>query len=196
MLSESCKILKALVHTGTFRQDIINAGLQKSMEHITSPIRKSTLKSKGEKQVVQALAKEVLETLKLTKLQDVQSHLQAELLSFDQTHPPETTLSSHRTGHAHDEDVIVSRERSLRNGQRSSTFESPAGFDSSPFDPKMEEVRESATMNARHSRSLSEPARPIASQSRRADLSPLRENPNTPNFPQCTLEGAQVTSQW
>lgn len=135
--------------------------------------------------------------LRSFRLQDVQSHLQAELLSFDQTHPPETTLSSHRTGHAHDEDVIVSRERSsVSYQQRSSTFESPAGFDSSPFDPKMEEVRESATMNARHSRSLSEPARPIASQSRRADLSPLRENPNTPNFPQCTLEGAQVTSQW
>ena len=30
----SCKILKALVHTGTYRQHIIDAGLQKSMEHI------------------------------------------------------------------------------------------------------------------------------------------------------------------
>ena len=31
---ESCKILKALVHTGTYRQHIIAAGLQKSMAHI------------------------------------------------------------------------------------------------------------------------------------------------------------------
>lgn len=31
----SCKILKALVHTGTYKQHIIDAGLQKSMEHIT-----------------------------------------------------------------------------------------------------------------------------------------------------------------
>lgn len=31
----ACKVLKALAHTGTFGQDIISAGLQTSMEHIT-----------------------------------------------------------------------------------------------------------------------------------------------------------------
>lgn len=31
----ACKVLKALAHTGTFRQDIISAGLKTSMEHIT-----------------------------------------------------------------------------------------------------------------------------------------------------------------
>jgi len=41
-------------------------------------------------------------------------------------------------------------------------------------------------MNARHSRSLSDPARPVVPQSRRTDLSPLRENPNTSNFVQDT----------
>jgi hypothetical protein len=50
----------------------------------------------------------------------------------------------------------------------------------------MEEVRESFTRNAHHSRSLSDPARPIVPQSRRADLPPLRENPNTSNFLQDT----------
>jgi len=37
-------------------------------------------------------------------------------------------------------------------------------------------------MNARHSRSVTEPARPFAPQSRRADLPPLRENPSTSDF--------------
>ena len=134
--------------------------------------------------------------------QDVQSHLQAELLSNDETHPPETSFTSHRTGPANDEDAIVSKERSHRNQVRiiilyvgktysvshqllNSTFESQ-GFDSPALDPEMEEVRESTTMNARHSRSMSDPARPFASRSRRADLSPLRENPNTSNFLQHT----------
>lgn len=60
-------------------------------------------------------------------------------------------------------------------------FESP-GFDSSALGPKMEEVRGSATMNAGQSSSLSDPARPISPQSRRANLSPLRENPNSSNL--------------
>ena len=62
----------------------------------------------------------------------------------------------------------------------------PPGFDSSALDPTMQEVIESAAMNARHSRSLSDPAQPFAPRSRRADLSPLRENPNTSNFLQDT----------
>lgn len=82
----ACQILKALAHTGTFRQNIISAGLKASMEHITrlapflanptsawlmmihcSPIRRSTLRFKEDKILAQAAAKEVLETLKASK---------------------------------------------------------------------------------------------------------------------------------
>ena len=31
----ACKILKALAHSGTFREAIISAGLKREMEHIT-----------------------------------------------------------------------------------------------------------------------------------------------------------------
>jgi len=61
------KILKALAHTGTFRNAIISAGLKKAMENITSPLHRSTLHSKEDKRLAHASAKEVLETLKLTK---------------------------------------------------------------------------------------------------------------------------------
>lgn len=76
----ACKILKALAHTGTFRKDIISAGLKDVMKGITrynfcaftrlqflmsfaSPLHKSTLKSKEDKQLAKASAKEVLEKL-------------------------------------------------------------------------------------------------------------------------------------
>ena len=137
--------------------------------------------------------------LRCLSRRDVQSHLQGELLSNDQTHLPETSFTSHRTGHANDEDAIVSRERTHRNRVKiiilvywkniliitlqrpNSTFES-RGFDRPALEPDVDEVRESATMNTRHSRSLSDPGRPIVPQSRRTELSPLIENPNTLNF--------------
>jgi len=50
--------------------------------------------------------------LRSFRQRDVQSHLQAELLSND---PPETSFTSHRKDHANDEDAIISRERSRRN---------------------------------------------------------------------------------
>ncbi|KIJ99822.1 hypothetical protein K443DRAFT_679654 [Laccaria amethystina LaAM-08-1] len=157
-LRQSSTILKGLVRTGAFRQHIIDAGLQKSMKHIMSLIRKSTLEMKGEKLVVQALAKEVLETLKLP--------------NHDEIPPPETSFTSHRTGHANDEDDIVSREHSR--------------FDSPALDPEMEEVRKSPKMSARHSRSRGDPTQPAAPRSRRTELSTLPENPNTFDFLQDT----------
>jgi len=63
----ACKILKALAHSGIFGNKIITAGLKKSMENITSPVRRSTLHSKEDKRLAQASAKEVLETMKLSK---------------------------------------------------------------------------------------------------------------------------------
>ena len=79
----ACKILKALAHSGTFKNAIILAGLKKGMKKIAkitrynfsafssqqyltfygSPFRRSTLYSKEEKRLVQSYAKEVLETL-------------------------------------------------------------------------------------------------------------------------------------
>ena len=80
----ACKIIKALAHTGTFANVIISAGLKDVMDSITrykfdilsserylilytSPFRKSTLQLKEDKQRAQASAKEVLQTLKLSK---------------------------------------------------------------------------------------------------------------------------------
>lgn len=70
--------------------------------------------------------------------------------------------------------------------ERRSKSEPLGSIDSATLDPEMEEVRESVTGNARHSRSRGNPARPVP-RSRRADLSTLPENPNTSDFLQETL---------
>jgi hypothetical protein len=76
----ACKILKALAHTGTFRNDLISAGSKDVMKGITrykfcaftrrqhlmsfaSAFQRSTLQFKEDRQLAKASAKEVLEKL-------------------------------------------------------------------------------------------------------------------------------------
>jgi hypothetical protein len=79
----TCELLNALAYTGTFRSELISAGVKTAMERITryvakpemacqrslsaipSPISKSTLNDKSDKKVAQTAAKSVLSALEM-----------------------------------------------------------------------------------------------------------------------------------
>ncbi|KDR76392.1 hypothetical protein GALMADRAFT_140093 [Galerina marginata CBS 339.88] len=63
----ACNLVTALVHTGTFRQAVVDVGMKKVMEDITSWFHKSTLANKADKKLARDHAKEVLLALKATK---------------------------------------------------------------------------------------------------------------------------------
>lgn len=129
-----------------------------------------------------------LRNLSFSRQRDVKSLLQAQVPEglLSQAHPLAVSLP-HQEGPPNDEGFIpVDSERSRRTWRRSKSDSEPLGsIDSATLDPEMEEVRESVTGNARHSRSRGNPARPPP-RSRRADLSTLPENPNMSDFSQDT----------
>ncbi|KAF8337678.1 armadillo-type protein [Amanita rubescens] len=63
----ACKVLNALAYSGTYRETLIEAGVKKVMEQITSLFHPSTLTNSRDKTKAQDAAKQVLKTFKLTK---------------------------------------------------------------------------------------------------------------------------------
>jgi len=153
----ACKILKALAHSGKFGNFIISAGLKKVMENITSPVRRSTLHSKEDKRLAQASAKEVLETMKLSKRHESIGKL-AQTTTAPRS-PSTNSVTTHRSVFENQLPEELPEPRIISSVRRSvsvrDTRLSPEP--SSPASEGLPEPEPNTFRHIQHTRSFSEP---------------------------------------